>query len=91
MERGEADKEAGKDNSYTDFFERLVRARGYGEEWYMENIIDLATNQNDDHRFLASLMKQRYPDSWDETETGVEADTVKLEVSERVTNSWPDQ
>jgi hypothetical protein len=36
-------------------------------------------------------MKQRYPDSWGDTETGVDADTVKLEVSENVKSSWPDQ
>jgi hypothetical protein len=36
-------------------------------------------------------MKQRYPDSWGDTETGVEADTVTVEVSERVKESWPQQ
>jgi len=90
MQRGEADLEEGKDNEYTRFFERITRAKGYGEEWYMQTIIELA-EENEDHRFLMSLMKQRYPGSWGETETGVDADTVKLEVSENVKNSWPDQ
>ena len=89
MQRGEGDLEDGKDNEYTDFFERITRAKGYGEEWYMKTIIDLA-KENEDHRFLMSLMKQRYPDSWGDTETGVEADTVKLEVSEGVKSTWPD-
>lgn len=90
MQRGESDLEAGKENEYTDFFERLTRAKGYGEEWYFKTIVDLA-KENEDHRFLMSLMKQRYPDSWGDTETGVEADTVKLEVSERVASTWPEQ
>lgn len=90
MQRGESDKEEGKDNEFTEFFERITRAKGYGEEWYFQAIMDLA-RENEDHRFLMSLMKQRYPDSWGETETGVDADTVKLEVSERVSKSWPEQ
>ena len=89
MQRGEADLEEGKENEYTQFFERITRAKGYGEEWYMKTIIELA-EENEDHRFLMSLMKQRYPDSWGETETGVEADTVKLEVSSDVKRTWPE-
>lgn len=78
MQRGEADLEEGKENEYTQFFERLTRAKGYGEEWYMKTIIELA-EENEDHRFLMSLMKQRYPDSWSETETGVEATEITVE------------
>lgn len=89
MQRGEADLEEDKENEYTQFFERITRAKGYGEEWYMKTIIELA-EENEDHRFLMSLMKQRYPDSWGETETGVEADTVKLEVSSDVKRTWPE-
>jgi len=90
MQRGESDLEEGKENQYTDFFERITRAKGYGEEWYFQAIMDLA-KENEDHRFLMSLMKQRYPDSWGDTETGVDADTVKLEVSERVASTWPSE
>jgi len=46
--------------------------------------------ENGDHRFIASLMKQRYPDSWGETDTGVDADNVTIEVSEDVAATWPD-
>jgi transposase-like protein len=90
MQRGEADLEEDKENEYTEFFTRITRAKGYGEEWYLDTIMELA-EENEDHRFLMSLMKQRYPDSWGETETGVDADTVKLEVSEDVKQSWPEQ
>jgi transposase-like protein len=78
MQRGESDLEEDKANEYTDFFERITRAKGYGEEWYMQTIIELA-QENEDHRFLMSLMKQRYPDSWGETETGVDASEVTVE------------
>ena len=78
MQRGESEKEAGKENEFTEFFERITRARGYGEEWYFKAIIDLA-RENEDHRFLMSLMKQRFPDSWGETETGVEAPEITVE------------
>lgn len=82
MQRGEADKEEGKENEYTQFFDRITRAKGYGEEWYMQTIIELA-EENEDHRFLMSLMKQRYPDSWGETETGVESTQVVIHDNEQ--------
>jgi len=89
MQRGESDLEEDKANEYTDFFERITRAKGYGEEWYMQTIIELA-QENEDHRFLMSLMKQRYPDSWGETETGVESDGVTINVSEEIASTWPE-
>jgi len=81
----------GEDESntvYADFFERITSAKGYGEDRYFNVIWELAKEEGD-HRFLASLMKQRYPDSWDETETGVDANQVEIEVSERVRDTWP--
>jgi transposase-like protein len=76
-DRGESEKEAGKDNEYVEFYERLTRAKGHGEEFYFSLAMQLA-KENEDHRFIASLMKQRYPDSWQDAETGVEADTVEI-------------
>lgn len=76
-DRGEAEKEAGKDNEYTEFYERLTRAKGNGEDFYFSLAMQLA-KENEDHRFIASLMKQRYPDSWGETDTGVDADKVEI-------------
>ncbi len=90
MDKGKAAKEDDKENEYTEFLERITRAKGEGEEYYFRTIVEMAKEEGD-HRFLASLMKQRYPEAWDETDTGVEADTVKLEVSERVASSWPKQ
>jgi len=90
LDRGESEKQAGEDNEFTEFYDRLTRAKGHGEDFYFNLALELA-RENEDHRFIASLMKQRYPDSWGDTETGVEADTVKLEVSERVASTWPEQ
>jgi len=90
LDKGEAAKEAGESNEFADFYDRLTRAKGHGEDFYFGLALELA-REDGDHRFIASLMKQRYPDSWGETETGVDADTVKLEVSEDVKQSWPEQ
>lgn len=78
VDRGEAEKEAGNENEYTQFFERITRAKGEGEEFYFSLALQLA-KENEDHRFIASLMKQRYPDSWGETETGVDAAEFNVE------------
>jgi transposase-like protein len=90
IDRGEADKEADKENEFTEFYDRLTRAKGHGEDFYFSLALELA-KENEDHRFIASLMKQRYPDSWGDTDTGVDADTVQIEVSERVRDTWPEQ
>ena len=83
LEKGEEQEEG----IYAMFHDRLTRAKGHGEDHYFNLAMELA-KENGDHRFIASLMKQRYPDSWGETDTGVDADTVKLEVSERVAETW---
>jgi len=72
---------------YADFRERFTRAKGIREQNYFDLIRELAKEQGD-HRFLMSMLKRRHPESWGETETGVEADTVKLEVSESVRATW---
>jgi len=87
-EKGEADLENGKENEYTEFFRRFRRAKGFKEEWYLETIHELAIEQGD-HRFLMSMLRNEFKDEWGDAESGVEADTVKLEVSERVAGSWP--
>lgn len=78
LDRGEAEREQGKDNEYTEFLERITHAKGHGEDFYFNLALELA-RENEDHRFIASLMKQRYPDSWGETETGVEAAEFNVE------------
>jgi len=74
---------------YAEFHDRITRAKGHGEDFYYNLALDLA-KENGDHRFIASLMKQRYPDSWGETETGVESDGVTINVSEEIASTWPE-
>lgn len=87
MERGEGEEEG----VFAEFFERVARARGQGEDGYFETVLEMA-KENGDHRFIASLMKQRYPESWGNTETGVDAAdiTVNSDVVE-VTEETIDQ
>jgi hypothetical protein len=89
LDRGEVEKQNGNENAYTEFLERITRAKGHGEDFYFNLALELA-KENGDHRFIASLMKQRYPDSWGDTETGVEADTLNIQVSEQVKSTFPE-
>jgi transposase-like protein len=72
---------------YKECFERIARARGHGEDFYFELALELA-RENEDHQFIASLMKQRYPDSWGETETGVSSPDIEISVSEATYETW---
>jgi hypothetical protein len=64
LDKGEDEDEG----IYKECFERIACAKGHGEDFYFELALDLA-RENGDHRFIASLMKQRYPESWGESET----------------------
>lgn len=72
---------------YGYFFRRYTHARGLGEDFYFTNVIEMAMEQGD-HRFVATLMKQRYGDSWGETETGVDSDSTVIQVPENVAEVW---
>ena len=86
LDRGEGQEEG----VYADFFDRIARAKGYGEEFYFNLALELA-KENGDHRFIASLMKQRYPDSWaaSEDSPGVNDDAgTVINIPESVTKEW---
>jgi transposase-like protein len=85
LDRGETQE----NGIYAQFFDRYTRARGEGEKTYLDLVMNMA-EEEDDHRFIASLMKQRYPESWGDTETGVEADTLNIQVSEQVKSTFPE-
>jgi transposase-like protein len=87
LDRGESELKADKDNEYTEFYQRITHAKGHGEDFYFNLALELA-RENEDHRFIASLMKQRYPDSWAETETGVDADKTVINVPDSVAEKW---
>lgn len=79
IEKGE-DQDEG---IYSDFHDRIRRARGEGEDFYLSLALEMA-KENGDHRFIASLMKQRYPDSWaeDDDSPGVDTDAIVINVPE---------
>ena len=80
LNKGEAQEEG----IYKECFERIARAKGHGEDFYFELALDLA-RENGDHRFIASLMKQRYPESWGESETlGTDEDEDEWNVTSEV-------
>jgi len=83
MSRGETQDEG----IYRDFLDRIARAKGHGEDKYFNTVWEMA-KEDGDHRFLASLMKQRYPESWGETETGVDSDAPVINLPESVTEQW---
>jgi len=86
IERGEQEE----NTVFAEFHDRIRRARGHGEDFYFTLALQLA-KENEDHRFIASLMKQRYPQEWAETETGVDGDTTVINLPDSVTNEWQRQ
>jgi len=85
MERGQEQDEG----IFAEYFGRLARALGHDQNEKTQEMWEAAKERNDTGAML-TVLKQRYPETWGESDIG-EANTVKLEVSERVTNSWPDQ
>lgn len=75
---------------YAEFFDRIARAKGHGEDYYFNLALELA-RENGDHRFIASLMKQRYPDSWAEQDDapGVDTDAgTVINIPDSVADKW---
>lgn len=71
MGRGEDEKET----VYSEFFNRITRARGHGEDQYFTTIFELA-KQEGDLATLMSMLKQRYPESWGDVKRGEQAGGV---------------
>lgn len=93
IDRGESEKKAGKENEFTDFYERITHAKGHGEDFYFSLALQLA-RENEDHRFIASLLKQRYPDSWagSDDSPGVNDDPgTVINIPDRVAKQWKRQ
>ena len=57
---------------FSDFFDRLTRARGQGEATYRQALLQIAI-ETDDTATLMAMLKQRYPDSWAEVDRGQQA------------------
>jgi len=78
MDSGE-DQEEG---IYADFFDRITRARGEGEEHYRRMAFEIAAEEGDTATIMA-MLKQRYPDEWGDVDRGEQADG-KIEVDSEV-------
>lgn len=63
------------DDPYGYFFRRYTHARGLGEEWYTDNIMDMILDQGDIEAAMA-MMKQRYGESWGDVDRGEQAGGV---------------
>lgn len=73
MDRGEGEAEG----PFADFFDRIVRARGHGEDHYVQPIIELAKEEGD-LATLMSMLKQRYPESWGDVDRGEQSGGVHV-------------
>ena len=77
MARGEAENTAGNENEYTALYDRVTRARGTGEQNYVNHIRKLADESNDTAA-LISMLRQRYPESWGDVNRGKQAGGVNV-------------
>lgn len=69
------------DAPYAYLLDRFVRARGHGEDAYVQQVLDIAREQGD-LATLMSMLKQRYPDSWGDVDRGQQQGGVVVNVSE---------
>ena len=74
--------EEGRDPIFSEFSDRIVRARGAGETQLVDDILDAARDKGDT-RTLLSVLRSRYPESWGDADAGGEdgGDTVVVNLS----------
>ena len=74
--------EEGCDPIFSEFLDRIARARGAGESGLVNDILDAAREQGDT-RTLLSVLRSRYPESWADADAGGEddGDTVVVNLS----------
>lgn len=61
--KGKQYKKEGKENQYTDFYERIERAKAQGERMWTENAYKYARDA-DSFGAVMEILRKRYPDSW---------------------------
>lgn len=66
---------------YAYLLDRFVRARGLGEDAYVQQVLDIAREEGDLSTLL-SMLKQRYPESWGDVKRGEQAGGVVVNVGE---------
>jgi len=66
---------------FAEFFDRIVRARGEGEDYYRRVAFDMAREEGDTATLMA-MLKQRYPESWGDVNRGEQAGGVTVNASD---------
>jgi len=67
VEKGEADKEAGKKTIYSDFLESFYRAK---QQFIRNGLYQIYQASKQDWRAAAYLLKMRYPDTYGDKQDG---------------------
>ena len=70
-----------EDAPYAYLLDRFVRARGHGEDAYVQDALDLAREEGDLSTLMA-MLKQRYPDSWGDVDRGQQTGGVVVNVGD---------
>lgn len=63
---------------YVEFADRVARARGAGERRLVDELLEMAREEQDT-RTILSILKNRFPESWGEAEAGA-GDEERVEV-----------
>lgn len=73
LEKGDEQEEG----LFADFSDRVTRARGAGERKLVDELLEMAREQNDT-RAILSILKNRYPDSWGDGDIEEQGGTVEV-------------
>ncbi|MWG34833.1 hypothetical protein [Halomarina oriensis] len=76
LQKGDAQEEG----IYADFSDRVARARGAGERRIVDELLETAREKGDT-RTMLSVLKSRYPDSWDDASSTEDSGTVNIHLS----------
>ena len=62
---------------YSQFSQRVARARGHGERRLTDDLLRIAREERDT-KALLSILKSRYPESWSDDDAGQSAERVEV-------------
>ena len=78
VEKGEADKEAGKKTNYSEFLESFYRAK---QQFIRNGLYQIYQASKQDWRAAAYLLKMRHPDTYgDKREFSINADELGIKI-----------
>lgn len=81
LQEGEEQEEG----EYREFFERLTRAKGHGQDVWESRLLEVA----DDPATIMAILKTQYPDEWGDAKRGDQAgsETV-INIPDSVAEKW---